>query len=85
LEHVRDEVKPDIIIWTGDNSAHNVWDNTLEEAVGSVVNVTKAFKDILGNTDITIVPIHGNHDFWPPNLHDFDEVPGDCNFLREYA
>jgi sphingomyelin phosphodiesterase len=28
LEYARDEIKPDGLFWTGDNSAHNVWDNT---------------------------------------------------------
>lgn len=29
LRFVRDDIKPDMMFWTGDNSAHNVWANTV--------------------------------------------------------
>lgn len=29
LEYLRDVVKPDIVIWTGDTVPHNHWDHTL--------------------------------------------------------
>ena len=41
LEYVRDEIKPEAFIWTGDNSAHNVWDNTEEEIIEYTVNITQ--------------------------------------------
>ena len=28
LEFVRDEIKPDVMFWTGDMSAHSVWENS---------------------------------------------------------
>lgn len=31
MEYVVSEIKPDIIFWTGDNSSHNIWNNTVEE------------------------------------------------------
>jgi len=36
----QDTLKTDFITWTGDNSAHNVWDNTNEEITDYVKNVT---------------------------------------------
>jgi len=30
LNHVRDEVKPDFVVWTGDNSPHDTWKNTAD-------------------------------------------------------
>lgn len=41
LEYIRDEIKPDLLVWTGDNSAHNVWDNTQEEIISYVQNITE--------------------------------------------
>jgi sphingomyelin phosphodiesterase len=41
LDYVRTEIKPDMFIWTGDNSAHNVWDNTQEEVTAYTVAITE--------------------------------------------
>jgi sphingomyelin phosphodiesterase len=30
LDYIINEVKPDIVFWTGDNSPHNTFDNTEE-------------------------------------------------------
>jgi len=30
LEYVVNEIQPDVIFWTGDNSAHDIWKNTVE-------------------------------------------------------
>jgi len=57
LEYVRDTVKPDMFIWTGDNSAHNVWNNTNDEVTAYVVNITETIKDIFADTTITVFPI----------------------------
>jgi sphingomyelin phosphodiesterase len=34
--YIRDEVKPDIVIWTGDTVPHNIWANSDEEVVEKV-------------------------------------------------
>lgn len=67
----QDTLKTDFITWTGDNSAHNVWDNTEEEITRYTVNITDTIKESLKNTDIDIFPIEGNHDTWPVNVQDF--------------
>jgi len=44
LDFVKTEIKPDMFIWTGDNSAHNVWDNTVEEVTEYTVAITETIK-----------------------------------------
>lgn len=36
----QEQLKIDFITWVGDNSAHNVWDNTNEEVTDYTVNIT---------------------------------------------
>ena len=31
FEFMRDELKPDVLFWTGDMSAHSVWENSNQE------------------------------------------------------
>lgn len=39
---VQDEsALPDMVFWTGDNSAHNVWDNTADESIAYTITVTQ--------------------------------------------
>ena len=59
------EIAPDMIIWTGDNSSHNIWNNSDEEVTRYTEMVTNMIKDAVKDTDITVLPIHGNHDTWP--------------------
>lgn len=43
VETVVNEIKPDFIIWTGDNPPHNPWAKNKDE----VYNITKIFTDLL--------------------------------------
>lgn len=65
LDYIVNEVKPDMIFWTGDNSAHNTWENTLEEVTNYTIHITEMIKAKLNQTEITVIPIQGNHDTWP--------------------
>ena len=65
MEFVVAEIAPDAIFWTGDNSSHNIWSNTVEEVTGYTETVTNIIKNAIKDTDITVMPIHGNHDTWP--------------------
>jgi len=76
LDHILDDIKPDIVFWTGDNSPHNVYDITNEEVTNYTIEVTKMIKAKLDSTDITVIPIHGNHDVWPVDSQSF-EKPND--------
>lgn len=66
------ELKTEFITWVGDNSAHNVWDNTNEEITDYTNNITITLKEALGpNSTIQVFPSLGNHDTWPVNVQDF--------------
>jgi sphingomyelin phosphodiesterase len=71
LTFVRDEVKPDLFFWTGDNSPHNVWANSIPEVGNATLNITIAIQKVLDSSNITVYPIQGNHDTWPVNVQDF--------------
>lgn len=65
MEFVVKEIAPDAIFWTGDNSSHNIWSNTTEEVTSYTETVTNVIKDAIKDSDITVLPIHGNHDTHP--------------------
>jgi len=65
MQFVASDINPDVIFWTGDNSSHNIWSNTVEEVTNYTKLVTDIIKNAIKDTDITMVPIHGNHDTWP--------------------
>lgn len=80
----QDTLKVDFLTWTGDNSAHNVWDNSHEEVTEYTKNITQTIKDSLANTNIQIYPIQGNHDTWPVNVQNFDK-PGTNYEINHFA
>ena len=65
LEYIATEIKPDILIWTGDNSPHNTYEITLEEVTNYTIAVTEMIQTALKDTNITVLPIQGNHDTYP--------------------
>jgi len=68
LRYMKEEINPDFLVWTGDNSAHNVWSNSNEEVIEYMVNITNTIKQELDDSDIAVLPIQGNHDTWPVNV-----------------
>lgn len=61
---------PDFIIWTGDNTAHSI-----EKDPHVTTNATVAITEFIENhsPDSVIFPIHGNHEFNPMNVQDFNK------------
>jgi hypothetical protein len=57
LDHVTATDVPDLIFWTGDNSAHDIWSNTRDESVDYTVKVSQMLKDSFDQLDVTILPI----------------------------
>lgn len=47
MEYVVAEQKPDMIFWTGDNSAHTIWNNTVEEVTADTTLVTNIIKEAI--------------------------------------
>ena len=86
LENVVNVQKPDVIFWTGDNSSHNIWNNTVEEVTSYTKDVTDMIKEAIKDTNITVVPIHGNHDTWPVDEQDFSAPNSNysINHIKEY-
>lgn len=68
---VKNEIRPDIIFWTGDNSPHNVWSNTENEVIDSTISLTNMIKGTFARSGVSVYPIQGNHDTWPINFQDF--------------
>ena len=68
LSFIKTDIKPDMFMWTGDNSAHNVWDNTAEEVTNYTLAITDEIKTYFADTNITVFPIAGNHDVWPVDI-----------------
>jgi len=75
LDHVVATDVPDMVFWTGDNSAHNVWSNTADESVSYTVKVSQMVKDAFDDLKVTIMPIQGNHDTWVEEIESF-AAPG---------
>lgn len=70
----QDTLKTDFITWCGDNSGHNVWDNTNEEVTKYSAVITDMLNKALGpESEITVFPSLGNHDVWPVNVQDFSK------------
>jgi len=41
--------------------------------------------EVFGPTDVTVLPIHGNHDFYPPNLQDMSLGIGSSIYIDLYS
>lgn len=55
---------PDMIIWTGDNPQHSIWDIKEEEVADNALNVTRLLKERY-NYQGQIIPVWGNHGVVP--------------------
>lgn len=54
---VKNDIRPDIIFWTGDNSPHNVWSNTENEVIDSTVSLTNMIKGTFARMGVSVYPI----------------------------
>jgi len=82
FDFIKEEVKPDLMFWTGDNSAHDVWENTENEVINYTQAITDAIKKQLPGLEV--YPSIGNHDTWPVNVEDFSNGPGQSKPLKAY-
>lgn len=77
LSH-QDELQTDFVIWTGDNSSHNTFNNTWDEVDHYTEYITTLWKNTalkFSAKPIPVYPIQGNHDTWPVDVLDFSK-PG---------
>ena len=78
-EYAKD-LKPDFIIWTGDNAEHNNYNSTQDE----VYFTTREIKNIIDynfGKEIIVYPVIGNHEVYPNDLW----KPGNEQVFAELA
>jgi len=65
-QNLRGDLKPDLILWTGDSANHDINEETEE----SVIETIKTLTDILksGFPEVPLVVSIGNHDFAPASF-----------------
>ena len=51
------ETLPDMIIWTGDNKSHDVWEDTEDQAVEYTIKVSTMISDAFAGKNVTVLPI----------------------------
>ena len=61
--NIANTVKPDIILWTGDNPPHNVWSQSREFQLNATRRVTGFMKQYFPG--IHVLPSIGNHESFP--------------------
>ena len=86
LEFITETIKPDLVFWTGDNSTHNVWSNTADEDVIYTIVVTTMIQQAFKGSEITVLPILGNHDTWVVEFEDFEKINSnyEINHFKKY-
>jgi sphingomyelin phosphodiesterase len=62
IDQISNEIKPDFLIWTGDNPSHAEWDRSTAE---EVINVTSIFTEKMMESGIPVYPSLGNHEKYP--------------------
>lgn len=77
LDQVKN-MKIDLVLWTGDNTAHDVWQQSQDYNLNYSVILTDLFKSKLS---AMVVPTSGNHESAPVNVYDFEGTRE--NFLND--
>ena len=65
IKFVNEEIKPDVVFWTGDAAPHDIWVNSFDH----VKIYQKVIADYMKTnfSDYAIYPMEGNHDFGVAN------------------
>ena len=64
-DFIREEIKPDLIAWTGDVPPHDMWNYNLDYVKKYQGVMTDFFK--ANFSDFSLYPLEGNHDFGDAN------------------
>lgn len=73
FKYIRDmDATPDLVFWTGDNIAHDIWNQTAYKNADYTIQITNWIKKHWG--EIPVFPAPGNHEFYPVNVMRFDGV-----------
>lgn len=73
LQYVARNFKVDVLIWTGDNVAHDIFYQSGFNLTEQTFVITQAINKYLipSNPNMTVFPIHGNHEGSPVNIFDY--------------
>lgn len=85
IQHLKDVEKPDLFVWTGDNSPHSDWTTTVESLKNSTGTMTDEIKRQFAGIDMPIYPTPGNHDTWPVDVQNFNAGPGFDEDISSYT
>lgn len=63
INNISEELKPDIILWTGDNGSHDVW-NLAEDTAAIATRIVgeELFKNLTSKNNVPLYPAIGNHE-----------------------
>lgn len=84
VETIVNEIKPDFILWTGDNPPHNPWLSNGDE----IYNITRVFVDLLYkkyNYSGPVFPSLGNHEEYIADQFNPYEGDREIEFLKTFA
>ena len=65
-QNLRGDLKPDLILWTGDSASHDITGMTEDRLIETLKTLTNIIK--ISFPDVPLVVSIGNHDFDPANF-----------------
>ena len=83
IKQIIEKTSPDLIIWTGDNASHDVWQitkDTPNKATKFVADVIRKY-----SKDIPVFPSIGNHEEYPVDLFDAYTKETYDKFLKHFS
>lgn len=63
-----EQMKLDLIIWTGDNTPHDIWQQSQTYNLNFTLLLSERLKK---HTKTRVVPAMGNHESYPVNIYDY--------------
>ena len=69
IEYIKTHFQIDFALWTGDNTSHDIWQQSYERNLENTKVITNLFKNSL---NFTFFPVIGNHESFPVNVYDFN-------------
>ena len=76
-QYVAKHINIDLVLWTGDNMAHDIWHQNTTRNLNSSILIAETLKRYFNDTPV--FPIIGNHEPFPVNVYDFHN--GNNQFL----
>ena len=72
FKYIKDlDERPDLLFWTGDNIAHDIWNQSAHKNAAYTIKISEWMDKHLKG--VPIFPTPGNHEFFPVNSMSFDE------------